>query len=306
MTECTEAYFVMLISESFVRCSVFLCIILFLSESKIETDMTQKRLWQKPKANQAHTNYHTSFSTNSLQHFLFLSHVTHVLLAFSFSLSLQVFRDWDLSLWKEQNEREWHGCTIPESASFGRHRRRICICGHHPHCPGLCELSEEVRGLPKKMLTFLIYAPGPLCLPKSFSSSYHLFYPSLLSSPPIFLLCIPCFERLMNVNVCECQIRWSDVYRAQRRQCQASETQGSLASSFFRQKLKAEAIEHSVLLKASCSEPGRSNGADFRDQSQAALGAALLCGFVAMGYTDKEKKKCQSSSCHGNILDLGI
>ncbi len=37
---------------------------------------------------------------------------------------------------------QWNDFRSPQGADTGGHRRRLCLCGHHPYCLGVCGVSE--------------------------------------------------------------------------------------------------------------------------------------------------------------------
>ncbi len=37
---------------------------------------------------------------------------------------------------------QWNDFRYPQGADTGGHRRRLCLCGHHPYCLGVCGVSE--------------------------------------------------------------------------------------------------------------------------------------------------------------------
>ena len=153
-----------------------------------------------------------------------------------------------------------------------------------------------------------------MCPPRSLSSStpsfmcLYYFWTLLLPSfsslhPPSLPLLSPALSwvAVMNVNCCECQIRWNDVYRTLRQgRVRAASHHPSKAESsagksngaprgLERIRLRARREQWNILWFF--SEPSGANH-------------MLHCGFVAMGYTDKDVEKCQSSSCHGHKTTL--
>lgn len=147
--------------------------------------------------------------------------------------------------WKSRDK--CRGPHLPKFAASGSHRSSIRLCGHHPYCPRLrwlpkvrrpshdlkCEKKSRGRTEIKKenSQSFIISAASFQCPPRSLSSSTpsfmcpYFFWTLLLPSfsslhPPSLSLLSPAPSRVavMNVNGCECQIRWNDVYRTPRRQ----------------------------------------------------------------------------------------